>query len=145
MICRARSLSFGNEALRVRLHTFWSAIHGKEKEVSSKTSVTMRQVFIRPSSRVFFRRSFLRRQFPWLFFEFSWFTTSPFRRNRNGGPNSGGPAGENLPEPELDENGEIVLVEFTGILEMQPQRYGFLRSSESNYSRERTDPFVPVR
>jgi transcription termination factor Rho len=50
---------------------------------------------------------------------------------------------DNAPEPELDENGEIVLVEFTGILEMHPNGYGFLRSSDSNYSRERTDPFVP--
>ena len=69
----------------------------------------------------------------------------PFRRNRNAGPNTGGGnhSNENLPEPELDENGEIVLVEFTGILEMHPNGYGFLRSSDSNYSRERTDPFVP--
>jgi len=69
----------------------------------------------------------------------------PFRRTRNAGPNTGGGnhSNENLPEPELDENGEIVLVEFTGILEMHPNGYGFLRSSDSNYSRERTDPFVP--
>lgn len=69
----------------------------------------------------------------------------PFRRNRNAGPNTGGgnQSNENLPEPELDENGEIVLVEFTGILEMHPNGYGFLRSNDSNYSRERTDPFVP--
>ncbi len=69
----------------------------------------------------------------------------PFRRNRNAGPNTGGGnhSAENLPEPELDENGEIVLVEFNGILEMHPNGYGFLRSSDSNYSRERTDPFVP--
>lgn len=54
-----------------------------------------------------------------------------------------GVANEPFPEPELDENGEIPLVKFVGILEMHPNGYGFLRSAENNYSRERTDPFVP--
>ncbi len=31
----------------------------------------------------------------------------------------------------------------TGLLELHPNGYGFLRSPENNYSRERTDPFVP--
>ncbi|MFM7115735.1 MAG: hypothetical protein ACKO0N_03790, partial [Planctomycetota bacterium] len=39
------------------------------------------------------------------------------------------------PEPEL--------FEFVGLLEMHPNGYGFLRSPENNYSRERSDPFVP--
>jgi transcription termination factor Rho len=43
----------------------------------------------------------------------------------------------------VDENGDIPLLEFVGILEMHPNGYGFLRSPENNYSRERTDPFVP--
>jgi transcription termination factor Rho len=30
-----------------------------------------------------------------------------------------------------------------GILELHPNGYGFLRSPEKNYSRERSDPFVP--
>ena len=30
-----------------------------------------------------------------------------------------------------------------GLLEMHPNGYGFLRSPENNYSRERSDPFVP--
>lgn len=30
-----------------------------------------------------------------------------------------------------------------GILELHPNGYGFLRSQENNYSRERSDPFVP--
>lgn len=30
-----------------------------------------------------------------------------------------------------------------GLLEMHPNGYGFLRSPENNYARERTDPFVP--
>jgi transcription termination factor Rho len=62
------------------------------------------------------------------------------RRRR--GP-SVGVANEPFPEPQLDENGEIPLVKFVGILEMHPNGYGFLRSAENNYSRERTDPFVP--
>ncbi|MCA9192500.1 MAG: transcription termination factor Rho [Planctomycetales bacterium] len=63
-----------------------------------------------------------------------------FRGKRRNAP-SVGP--KEFPEPELDENGEVPLVEFLGILEMHPNGYGFLRSSENNYSRERTDPFVP--
>jgi transcription termination factor Rho len=38
---------------------------------------------------------------------------------------------------------ESELTEYTGLLEMHPNGYGFLRSPENNYSRERTDPFVP--
>lgn len=33
--------------------------------------------------------------------------------------------------------------ETQGILELHPNGYGFLRSPDNNYSRERTDPFVP--
>jgi transcription termination factor Rho len=60
------------------------------------------------------------------------------RRRRGSGSSK-----ESFPEPQVDENGEIPLLEFTGILEMHPNGYGFLRSSDNNYSRERTDPFVP--
>ncbi|MBX3421390.1 MAG: transcription termination factor Rho [Pirellulaceae bacterium] len=62
-------------------------------------------------------------------------------RHRRGLPSQTG--NEPFPEPQVDENGEIPLVEFVGILEMHPNGYGFLRSAENNYSRERTDPFVP--
>lgn len=62
-------------------------------------------------------------------------------RHRNAGGRSGG--NEPYPEPQVDENGEIPLLEFVGILEMHPNGYGFLRSPDSNYSRERSDPFVP--
>ncbi len=49
------------------------------------------------------------------------------------------------PEPELGENGEPIPLEpASGILEMHPNGYGFLRSPENNYARERTDPFVPA-
>lgn len=58
-----------------------------------------------------------------------------------GGQRSGGV--ESFPEPQVDENGEIPLLEFVGLLEMHPNGYGFLRSPDNNYSRERTDPFVP--
>ena len=48
-------------------------------------------------------------------------------------------------EPELQENGEPVPLEpSAGVLEMHPNGYGFLRSIETNYVRERTDPFVPA-
>lgn len=71
------------------------------------------------------------------------------RRRRNSGPNQGGggggggSGGKDFPEPQVDENGDIPLLEFVGILEMHPNGYGFLRSPDNNYSRERTDPFVP--
>ncbi|MFN9247030.1 MAG: transcription termination factor Rho [Planctomycetota bacterium] len=42
---------------------------------------------------------------------------------------------EPLPDPDLFES--------VGLLEMHPNGYGFLRSPENNYSRERSDPFVP--
>lgn len=38
---------------------------------------------------------------------------------------------------------EIPTEECVGILELHPNGYGFLRSPANNYSRERTDPFVP--
>jgi transcription termination factor Rho len=62
------------------------------------------------------------------------------RRRRGSGAHV---ATEPFPEPQVDENGEIPLLQFVGILEMHPNGYGFLRSAENNYSRERSDPFVP--
>jgi transcription termination factor Rho len=42
------------------------------------------------------------------------------------------------------ENGEALPLEpFIGVLEMHPNGYGFLRDPKNNYTRERTDPFVP--
>ncbi len=57
-------------------------------------------------------------------------------------------------EPMLNEEGQPIvitptapqepqLIDGLGLLEMHPNGYGFLRSPENNYSRERTDPFVP--
>ena len=71
----------------------------------------------------------------------------PFRRRR---PNGTGPApaGQSSEFPEGAEAegveiNDVPLEEFVGILEMHPNGYGFLRAATNNYSRERTDPFVP--
>ncbi len=49
-------------------------------------------------------------------------------------------------EPEVTENGEPIPLEpGVGVLEMHPNGYGFLRSADNNYTRERTDPFVPAQ
>ena len=52
------------------------------------------------------------------------------------------------PGPQVDtetgENGESLPLEpGYGLLELHPNGYGFLRSRENDYSRERSDPFVP--
>jgi transcription termination factor Rho len=44
---------------------------------------------------------------------------------------------------ELQENADAPLEAGYGLLELHPNGYGFLRSPSNNYSRERTDPFVP--
>lgn len=47
-------------------------------------------------------------------------------------------------EPETLENGEPVPLEpASGVLELHPNGYGFLRDPKANFQRERTDPFVP--
>jgi len=81
------------------------------------------------------------------------------RYRRGGGGGGGGPPpsgagavgmdseGMRPPElePEVTENGEPIPLEpGQGVLEMHPNGYGFLRSVETNYTRERTDPFVPA-
>lgn len=58
--------------------------------------------------------------------------------NGSGGSGGGGSNGE----PE-DFVSDAPLEEWSGILEMHPNGYGFLRSPTNNYTRERTDPFVP--
>jgi len=48
------------------------------------------------------------------------------------------------PQPDIPDNGEPVpLVPASGVLELHPNGYGFLRDPNNNYMRERTDPFVP--
>ena len=45
---------------------------------------------------------------------------------------------------EPSENGDpLPLVPGSGVLEMHPNGYGFLRDPSTNFTRERTDPFVP--
>jgi transcription termination factor Rho len=48
-----------------------------------------------------------------------------------------------LPEREGGDESDATLEPGRGLLEMHPNGYGFLRSQDNNYSRERTDPFVP--
>ena len=64
-------------------------------------------------------------------------------RRRSGGNRNYRPRRNQQEELDAIESGEIELTEGTGLLEMHPNGYGFLRSPDNNYSRERTDPFVP--
>ncbi|MCC9604089.1 transcription termination factor Rho [Stieleria sp. JC731] len=59
------------------------------------------------------------------------------RRRRRGGGN-----GQSDREP-ADIPSDAPMEECEGILELHPNGYGFLRSRDNNYSRERSDPFVP--
>jgi len=69
------------------------------------------------------------------------------RRRSGGGNNSGGNRNNNnrsrRQNREPVEFDDAELVEGSGLLEMHPNGYGFLRSKENNYSREQSDPFVP--
>ncbi len=76
----------------------------------------------------------------------------PRVRRRRRGPvsqNGEGPNPNDEPlEESLDGSGppiapDVPLEEGVGILELHPNGYGFLRTEDNNYSRERTDPFVP--
>ncbi len=60
-------------------------------------------------------------------------------RGRRGGGGGGGQR-RNAEPVEFDD---AELAEGVGLLELHPNGYGFLRSPENNYSRERSDPFVP--
>jgi transcription termination factor Rho len=77
-----------------------------------------------------------------------------YRNGRQGGyrgrPGRGGgrrrPQGPAVERPDIEfhENGEpLPLVAGSGVLEMHPNGYGFLRNPATNFTRERTDPFVP--
>jgi len=78
-----------------------------------------------------------------------------YRRGGGGGPPPAGAGAVGMDsegmrppelEPEVGENGEPVPLEpASGVLEMHPNGYGFLRSADNNYTRERTDPFVPAQ
>ncbi|MAR08788.1 MAG: transcription termination factor Rho [Blastopirellula sp.] len=59
------------------------------------------------------------------------------RRRRNDGRRGGG-GGQDHFEPA-----DGAMTAGYGMLELHPNGYGFLRSPHNNYSRERSDPFVP--
>ncbi|NND96040.1 MAG: transcription termination factor Rho [Pirellulaceae bacterium] len=70
------------------------------------------------------------------------------RRRRGGGGGGGGGGGQgggnsNMDREPADVPSDAPLEEGEGILELHPNGYGFLRSQDNNYSRERSDPFVP--
>jgi transcription termination factor Rho len=51
---------------------------------------------------------------------------------------------ENQQDYDAPDNGEpLPLVPGSGVLEMHPNGYGFLRNPQTTFVRERTDPFVP--
>ena len=62
-------------------------------------------------------------------------------RNNNNRNNNNNRSRRGNREPVEFDDAE--LVDGYGMLEMHPNGYGFLRSPENNYSRERSDPFVP--
>ena len=65
-------------------------------------------------------------------------------RGGGGGGNSGGGGRRNQKRTnEPVEFDDAELTEGIGLLELHPNGYGFLRNSDNNYSRERSDPFVP--
>lgn len=64
------------------------------------------------------------------------------RRRRRGGGGGGGGGSQTDREP-VDIPSDAPLEECEGILELHPNGYGFLRSRDNNYSRERSDAFVP--
>ena len=71
--------------------------------------------------------------------------------NRPGGGQRGGQRrrygyNDNRRERDYDyqESGDpLPLTAGSGVLEMHPNGYGFLRNPATNFTRERTDPFVP--
>ncbi|MEM9588806.1 MAG: transcription termination factor Rho, partial [Planctomycetota bacterium] len=67
------------------------------------------------------------------------------RRRGGGGGQGGGGQGGGGPHPNenVDFDSDAPMEEGEGILELHPNGYGFLRSAENHYSRERSDPFVP--
>ncbi|QDV65340.1 MULTISPECIES: transcription termination factor Rho [Crateriforma] len=60
------------------------------------------------------------------------------RRRRRGG-NGGNPQANG----DADFQSDAPMEAGEGILELHPNGYGFLRSEENDYTRERSDPFVP--
>ncbi len=76
----------------------------------------------------------------------------PGRPQSSGRPQSNGrprrrrkpsDGGHRQSDVEPQEQADAPLEPGVGLLELHPNGYGFLRSPTNNYSRERTDPFVP--
>ena len=68
------------------------------------------------------------------------------QRRRYGGGNGGSGYGYAQDRREFegsDEPSDLPLTPGSGMLEMHPNGYGFLRDPSTAYNRERTDPFVP--
>ena len=65
-------------------------------------------------------------------------------RGKGGPRRRSGSAGDNVDDREFPDNGEpLPLIPGSGVLEMHPNGYGFLRDTATNFTRERSDPFVP--
>ena len=65
------------------------------------------------------------------------------RRRRRGGQGGQGRNRSHQYEDDGNDASDAPCEPGSGLLEMHPNGYGFLRSNTNNYSRERTDPFVP--
>ena len=63
-----------------------------------------------------------------------------YRRRRR--PNYSNRRGQDN-ENQANDSNDTANVAGYGLLELHPNGYGFLRSPQNNYSRERSDPFVP--
>ncbi|MCO6048000.1 transcription termination factor Rho [Aeoliella sp. ICT_H6.2] len=64
-------------------------------------------------------------------------------RNNRGRGRRGTAVVENLDQNLPDDGNPLPLTPGSGVLEMHPNGYGFLRDPSTNFTRERTDPFVP--
>lgn len=65
------------------------------------------------------------------------------RRGGQGGPSGPGRSRAHPYEEDGGDSSDAPCEPGAGLLEMHPNGYGFLRSPANNYSRERSDPFVP--
>lgn len=64
-------------------------------------------------------------------------------RNNRGRGRRGTAVVENLDQNVPEDGSPLPLTPGSGVLEMHPNGYGFLRDPSTNFTRERTDPFVP--
>ena len=66
------------------------------------------------------------------------------RSGGRGGPRRRNPRSDQQYENDVSSNGEpLPLIAGSGVLELHPNGYGFLRDPATNFTRELTDPFVP--